>query len=93
VLTLAFLGNERNENVNMKNKNKQINKFLRFILLPFATILYVYGIASLGIAAVILIVFAFRRDWVILDGNTPEALLSVIVGVLFFSPPESLESA
>ncbi len=70
----------------MKNKNKQINNPLRFMLLPFATILYVYSIASLGIATAILIVFAFRRDWAILDGNTPEALLSVIIGVLIFFP-------
>lgn len=69
----------------MKN-NKQIDKSLRFILLPLATVLYVYGVISLTTVATILIVYAFRRNWSILDGITPMMVLTIVVGVIIFFP-------
>ena len=70
----------------MKNKNKQIDKSLYFILLPLATVIYVYSVISLTTIATIFIVYAFRRDWAILDGMTPMMVLTIIVGVVIFFP-------
>jgi hypothetical protein len=76
----------------MKNKNKIIDKSLRFMLLPLATVLYVYGIISLTAIATIFIVYVFRRDWAILDGVKPMMVLTIIVGGIIFFPAKSLES-
>jgi hypothetical protein len=70
----------------MKNKNKQTDKSLRFILLPLASFLYIYGVISLTTVVAIFIVYAFRRDWAILDGITPMMVLTIIIGVLIFFP-------
>jgi hypothetical protein len=56
------------------------------MLLPIATILYVYGIASWGIFTAIIIAFVIRRDWAVLEGNTLEALLLVFLGMIIFFP-------
>lgn len=67
-------------------KNKKIDKSLRFILLPLATALYVYGVISLATVATILIVYAIRRDWAIVDGITLVKILTIVVGVIIFFP-------
>lgn len=82
----------REENVDMKNKNKKNDKPLHFMLLPLATILYVYGVASWGIVAAITIAFAIRRDWAILDGNTTGTLLLVLLGTIIFFPAKKFRA-
>jgi hypothetical protein len=71
-----------------RSDKKQISNYSRFILLPLATLLYVYGVISLTTVATMLVVLALRGDWANLGEITPGQLLTLVVGVAIFFPAQ-----
>ncbi len=73
-------------------KNKKTIQVFRFMLLPLATTLYVYGIVSLATFVTILSICALRGDWVILGEVTFAKALTVIIGIIVLFPAKTFRA-
>ncbi len=73
-------------------KNKKTIQIFRFLLLPLATTLYVYGIVSLATLVTFLSICALRGDWVILGEITFAKALTVITGVIVLFPAKTFRA-
>ena len=79
-------------NRELRMKNKKTIQVFRFMLLPLATTLYVYGIVSLATFVTILSICALRGDWVILGEVTFAKALTVIIGIIVLFPAKTFRA-
>ena len=71
-----------------EKSDQKTNETIRFVLLPIASLLYGYGIASFSVAAAILVIFAIRKDLSVFSDISFEIYLIVVLGMFTFFPAQ-----